>query len=174
MNKRNEATLRQGFIAQIWTTLSRSSTRSRLAALVTAGYMVGLLFSGVYFQSVSAQPRINPDNGTELRTLYANSEDVAEGKRLAESSCAGCHGANGISASPGVPHLAGQRPAYLYLELKAYQAGARGASAMNNAVRFLSDDALFKLAAYFASLDPPQNSATSDANRRRVRPDSSR
>jgi cytochrome c553 len=95
--------------------------------------------------------------------LYANSEDVAEGKRLAETSCAGCHGVNGISASPGVPHLAGQRPAYLYLELKAYQAGARGASAMKNAVGALSDDALFKLAAYFASLDPPQNSATSDA-----------
>ena len=163
MNKRNEATLRQGFIAQIWTTLSRPSTRSRLAALVTAGCIVGLPFSGAYFQSVSAQPRINLDNGAELRTLYANSEDVAEGKRLAESSCAGCHGANGISASPGVPHLAGQRPAYLYLELKAYQAGARGASAMNNAVRVLSDDALFKVAAYFASLDPPQNSATSDA-----------
>jgi cytochrome c553 len=163
MNKRNETTLRQGFIGRIWTTLWRSSTRSSFAALVTAGYMAGLLFSGAYFQSVSAQPRINPDNGAELRTLYANSEDVAEGKRLAESSCAGCHGANGISASPGVPHLAGQRPAYLYLELKAYQAGARGASAMNNAVRALSDDGLFKLAAYFASLDPPQNGATSDA-----------
>ena len=163
MNKRNETTLRQGFIAQIWTTLSRPSTRSRLAALVTAGCIVGLLFSGAYFQSVSAQPRINLDNDTESRTLYANSEDVAEGKRLAETSCAGCHGANGISASPGVPHLAGQRPAYLYLELKAYQAGARGANAMNNAVRALSDDALFKLAAYFASLDPPQNSATSNA-----------
>ncbi len=163
MNKRNEATLRQRSTGRIWTTLWRPSTRSSLAALVTAGCIAGPLFSGVYFQSVSAQPRINLDNGTESRILYANSEDVAEGKRLAETSCAGCHGVNGISASPGVPHLAGQRPAYLYLELKAYQAGARGASAMKNAVGALSDDALFKLAAYLASLDPPQNSATSNA-----------
>ena len=61
---------------------------------------------------------------------------------------------NGISTNPGVPNLAGQRPGYLYLELKAYQSGARGDSAMNNAVKFLSDDALIKVAAYFASLDP--------------------
>ncbi len=63
-----------------------------------------------------------------------------------------------------MPHLAGQRPAYLYLELKAYQAGVRGESAMNNVVRPLSDDALFKAAAYFASLDPPQNNAANNAS----------
>jgi len=62
-----------------------------------------------------------------------------------------------------VPHLAGQRSAYQYLELKAYQAGVRGESAMNNVVRPLSDDALFKAAAYFASLDPPQTSAANGA-----------
>ena len=66
----------------------------------------------------------------------------------------GCHGVNGISATKGVPHLAGQRPAYTYLELKAYKSGARGAEAMTNAVKFLSDDALVKVAAYYASLDP--------------------
>jgi cytochrome c553 len=170
MIKPNETTLRQDFIERIWTTLWRPRARSSLAALVTAGCIAGILFSGAYFQSASSQPRINPDNGAELRTLYANSEDVAEGKRLAESSCAGCHGANGISASPGVPHLASQRAAYLYLELKAYQAGARGASAMYNTVRGLSEDALFKVAAYFASLDPPQNSATSDATAAAVDP----
>ena len=53
------------------------------------------------------------------------SEDIAEGHQLAEASCAGCHGAAGISTTAGVPNLAGQRPAYLYLELKAYQSGGR-------------------------------------------------
>ena len=42
-------------------------------------------------------------------TVYANSADIAEGKRLAEASCAGCHGSNGINTNPGVPNLAGQR-----------------------------------------------------------------
>jgi cytochrome c553 len=82
-------------------------------------------------------------------------DEVAEGKRLAAASCAGCHGANGINTNPGVPNLAGQRAAYLYIEMKAYKSGTRGDSAMNNAVKFLSDDALVKVAAYFASLDPP-------------------
>jgi cytochrome c553 len=101
----------------------------------------------------SAQPAaIRP--GDELRTLSASPTDIAEGKRVAETNCAGCHGANGISVTQGIPHLAGQRPAYLYMELKAYQSGNRGDSVMGNAAKFLSDDALFKVAAYFAGLDP--------------------
>ena len=52
-------------------------------------------------------------------------DDIAEGKELAQASCASCHGASGISATAGIPNLAGQRPAYLYLELKAYQSGGR-------------------------------------------------
>lgn len=90
----------------------------------------------------------------DLRPLHANSADIAEGKRLADSTCAGCHGANGVSPSLGVPHLAGQRAPYLYLELKAYRSGVRGASAMRNTVSPLNDEALVKVAAYFASLDP--------------------
>ena len=91
-----------------------------------------------------------------MRAAYANATDVAEGRRVAQASCAGCHGVNGIGNAKGVPHLAGQRPAYLYLELRAYQGGARGDKAMGAAVRFLGDDALFKVAAYYASLDPAQ------------------
>ena len=108
-----------------------------------------------YCPPAAAQPVAN-----ELRPLYAMPEEVAEGKRLAMTSCAGCHGANGITNNPGVPHLAGQRAAYLYIELKAYQSGSRGESAMNNAVKFLSDDAMVKVAAYYASLDPATPTAT--------------
>ncbi len=58
-----------------------------------------------------------------------------------------------------MPNLAGQRAAYLYIELKAYQSGARGASAMRNVVKPLDDDSLFKAAVYFAGLAPPQTNA---------------
>ena len=105
----------------------------------------------------AAQPA--PVGGNELRPVYASHEEIAEGKRLAEKMCASCHGADGISASEGVPNLASQRPGYLYLELKAYQSGARGASAMADSVKFLNDDAIVKLAAYYASLDPAQPTA---------------
>ena len=69
-----------------------------------------------------------------------------------------CHGANGISSTKDVPNLAGQRPGYLYLELRAYQSGARGDSTMGAAVKTLNDNALVKVAAYYASLDPAQPS----------------
>jgi cytochrome c553 len=101
------------------------------------------------------------DSGDELRPLYATTDDIADGKRLAQSVCGSCHGANGISTGPGVPTLAGQRPSYLYIELKAYQSGLRESGPMNDAVKFLSNDALIKVAAYFASLDPPQPDARS-------------
>ena len=149
--------------ARVRVFLRHMNTYFRRPSLATVGAIAGVFFAGACFEGASAQPKINSDDGPELRTLYANSQDIAEGKRIVESSCAGCHGANGISESPGVPHLAGQRPAYLYLELKAYQAGSRGASAMNNVVSPLSDDALFKAAVYFASLDPPQTNTASGA-----------
>ncbi len=163
MSDADDKAFRKGLVARTWAALWRPSARFSLAALVVAGGTAGLLFSESHFQSARAQPRIALGDAAELRTLYANAEDVAQGKRLAESSCGGCHGVNGISTSPGVPNLAGQRAAYLYLELRNYQSGVRGASAMNNTVKFLSDDALFQVAAYFASLDPPQTNATNGA-----------
>jgi cytochrome c553 len=100
----------------------------------------------------SAQTPLPP--GEELRPLYAMGSDLAEGKQLAETACAKCHGADGLSVKEGVPHLAGQRPSYLYLELRAYQAGARSDKDMTQSVKFLSDAALVEVAAYYASLDP--------------------
>jgi len=97
--------------------------------------------------------------GDELRPIYAKPADVADGKQFADSACAGCHGANGISTTTGIPDLAGQRPVYLYMALRAYQSGARINAAMNTSVKFTSDAALVKVAAYYASLDPPQPAA---------------
>jgi cytochrome c553 len=130
------------------------SVKNRLAmmcGLIACAVIVGFAINAAAQDASTAKEKAN-----EMRPLYAEAGDIAEGKRLAESSCSGCHGANGISSSPGVPNLAGQRAVYLYLELRAYQSGVRGDSAMNNAVKFLNDDALVKVAAYFASLDPAQ------------------
>jgi cytochrome c553 len=102
-------------------------------------------------QRASAQ---NPAAGDDLRAVFATPQDIAEGKRVALASCANCHAVTGIALARGTPHIAGQRAAYLYNELRVYQAGRRGETAMNNAVKFLSDDALVKVAAYYASLDP--------------------
>lgn len=117
--------------------------------------LVACATSLAYSPGAAAQtPTVQPGSGDDLRPTYASAADVAEGKRVAESTCARCHGANGISAAAGVPNLAGQRAAYLFLELRAYQSGARGDKTMEGAVKFLSEDALIKVAAYYSSLDP--------------------
>ena len=103
--------------------------------------------------ALAQTPPMKP--GDELRPLQATPIEISEGRRLADMSCAGCHGAAGISSKENIPHLAGQRPSYLYLELKAYQAGnLRTDATMNHAVKFLSDDALLKVAAFYGNLDP--------------------
>jgi cytochrome c553 len=154
----------KGFIARIGTAVSSVGARFSLATLVAAGGTVSVMLWLDHPRSAQSQPAtITLGNGEDLRPLYANAEDVAEGKRLASASCAGCHGANGISTMASVPNLAGQRPAYLYLELKVYQSGGRGENPMNNAVKFLNNDALIKLAAYYASLDPAQPETASGA-----------
>jgi cytochrome c553 len=126
---------------------------SLLVFLAVVGAMLG-----VWRPDAVAQTTIKP--GDELRPLFAMPDDIAEGKELAKASCASCHGAGGVSATAGIPNLAGQRPAYLYLELKAYQSGGRTNAAMIDSVKFLSDDALVKVAAYYASLDPAQPAET--------------
>jgi cytochrome c553 len=139
----------------------------RISILATCMLVAGFALLE-YCPGAAAQPAPNPAD--ELRPLYANAADVAEGKRLAEASCSGCHGLNGISTSPGVPSLAGQRPAYIYLELKAYQSGAGGVGPMTNIVRFLNNEALIAVAAYFASLEPAQPIATGGASAPAVDP----
>jgi cytochrome c553 len=104
-------------------------------------------------------PRVKPAAGDDLRPVQASAADVAEGRRVAESSCARCHGANGISTTKGTPHIAGQRAGYLYAQLRAYQKRSKGQSPMEGAVRFLRDDALVAVSAYYASLEPARPAA---------------
>ena len=146
--------------------------RSAMALSVMIFTLVAGVTSIGYSPSAATQPaRVKAGSGDDLRPAYANAAEIADGKRVAEASCAGCHGANGVSATKGVPHLAGQRPAYLYLELRAYQSGTRGDNAMGGAVKFLNDDALVKVAAYYSSLDPALPSVPSGAKVVPAKPD---
>ena len=118
-------------------------------------------FAGLFLLTgeCAAQQRSNaPAIPDDLKPLFATPEDIQDGRKVANSACAACHELNGISTADGVPSLAGQRPVYLYTELKAYRAGARGSGVMTEAVRNLNNTALLNSAAYYASLDPPQSS----------------
>jgi cytochrome c553 len=84
-------------------------------------------------------------------TNVAFAGDAAAGKTKA-ASCAGCHGATGISAVPTYPNLAGQKEAYLVKQMKAFKDKTRTDPTMNAMAAPLSDADIADLSAYYAGL----------------------
>ena len=143
-----------------------ASVLLRVAAILVAGSLLTAHSAATWAQPAKPAAGTGPD----LRSLFVTAPEVAEGKRLAEVSCARCHGINGISTAKGIPHIAAQRAPYIHLQMRDYLQGKRPQSAMTGAVRFLSDDALAKVSAYYASVDPPR-SAAAPAKSAAQRPD---
>ena len=77
--------------------------------------------------------------------------DAAAGKAKS-GTCAGCHGAAGISNNPLWPNLAGQQPGYLVKQLKAFRDGSRTDPMMGAMAKPLSDEDIANLAAWYSSL----------------------
>lgn len=77
--------------------------------------------------------------------------DIEAGKAKA-ATCAACHGANGISAIPTYPNLAGQKPAYIVQQLKAFKSGERENAIMKPMATMLTEADMINVAAYYASL----------------------
>jgi len=92
----------------------------------------------------------------------AHAADIEAGKAKAATVCAACHGANGISVADNIPHLAGQRAAYLQAQLGALKAGTRKNPMMNAIAAQLSSEDMANLAAYFAAQPGPAPGAKSD------------
>ena len=127
-----------------------------LGRAIGAGLLlcVGALLTGAVHAQAKSAPAAKDSPTTDMRAVFAGAAEIAEGKKVAQASCANCHGMDGLSTGRNVPHIAGQRPGYLYAEMRVYQAGGRPDKAMVDAVKFMNDDALVKVAAYYASLEP--------------------
>jgi len=78
--------------------------------------------------------------------------DPEAGKTKAQA-CAACHGANGNSANPQWPNLAGQHADYIFEQLQYYKSGERQNAIMNGQAAGLSTEDMADLAAYYASLE---------------------
>ncbi|HEV8095843.1 MAG TPA: c-type cytochrome [Burkholderiales bacterium] len=80
--------------------------------------------------------------------------DRKAGQILAEAECKSCHGQEGGGVAPGIPHLAGQREAYLLAAIKAYKEGKRSHAALKVIADHLSDADARNVSAYYAGLPP--------------------
>ena len=67
--------------------------------------------------------------------------------------CAGCHGADGISANPQYPTLAGREGDYLEHALRQFKNGERQNAVMTAQAAQIADDDISLLASYFAYVD---------------------
>lgn len=76
--------------------------------------------------------------------------DIAAGKAKT-AVCAGCHGADGNSASGVWPKLAGQHASYIAKQLHDFKSGKRKDATMQGMAAALTDDDIANIAAYFAS-----------------------
>jgi cytochrome c553 len=77
--------------------------------------------------------------------------DIIAGKARS-ASCAGCHGAQGISSNPLWPNLAGQQAGYLVKQLTAFRDGSRTDPMMTPMAKSLTDADIQNLAAWYNSL----------------------
>lgn len=98
---------------------------------------------------------------SSVLALPAAAADLAAGKARAEAVCAACHGANGASVGNHIPHLAGQRQAYLEAQMRALKTGTRKHEVMNAIAAQLGTEEIADVAAYFASLQPAAPGAKS-------------
>jgi cytochrome c553 len=97
-----------------------------------------------------------------LISIRAAAADVSAGKATAES-CAGCHGADGVSQMPLTPSLAGQSDEFVQWQLVYFRSGTRKSEVMGPIAEALTNEEIRNLGAYYASLAPPKPEAAADA-----------
>ena len=88
--------------------------------------------------------------------------NAAAGKNKS-APCAACHGADGNSAAPNFPKLAGQDAQYLSKQLADFKAGARKDPLMMGMVAGLSKKDMDDLGAYYANQKAKPGVASGDA-----------
>jgi len=112
--------------------------------------------------SVSSLPLALALVGLLIGTGPASAADVSAGKATAET-CAGCHGADGISQMPLTPSLAGQSDEFVQWQLVYFRSGTRKSEVMGPIADALTNEEIRNLGAYYASLPPPKPQPAADA-----------
>jgi len=85
----------------------------------------------------------------------------AEAGKAKSVTCAACHGADGVSANPLWPNLAGQGAPYIVSQLKNFKENRRVNALMNSQAMMLSEQDMKDLAVYFSEL-PQATQAVAD------------
>jgi cytochrome c553 len=112
----------------------------RKLLIATTASAVGLLAPPVFSQVPQA-------------ATVQQSPEQRRAQEIVNGRCSICHGAEGESASPIFPRLAGQHPEYISKQLADFRDGRRKGT-MNDQARELTDDEIKALGAFFAQKKP--------------------
>ncbi len=80
--------------------------------------------------------------------------DTAAGEAKYTAMCAACHGADGNSAAPENPKLAGQHPEYLVKQLIEFKSGKRANAVMSGMAAALTEEDMKNVSAWLAAQKP--------------------
>ncbi len=98
-------------------------------------------------------------SGAQAADAAAKRGDPAKAQSIASQMCAACHGADGNSAIPANPILAGQIPEYTTKQLANFKSGARKNAVMLGMSSGLSPEDMQNLGAYYAQQKPKARAA---------------
>ena len=84
-------------------------------------------------------------------TLAQETAGDAEAGRQVAQMCQRCHGLDGDTGSSTTPHIGGQPMAYLAAQLRAYRSGERQHDRMSGVAKYLTDEQIDDVAAWYAS-----------------------
>jgi len=87
-----------------------------------------------------------------ISTANAIEADIEAGKAKASTACIACHGADGNSANPAWPKLAGQNKQYLIKQLLDFKSdeGLRKDPMMSGQAKMLSESDILNVASYLS------------------------
>jgi cytochrome c553 len=89
--------------------------------------------------------------GASALALNASAGGSADAGKNKAAVCAACHGADGNSASPAFPKLAGQNASYIAQQLADFKSSKRQNPIMAGQAQGLSEQDMQDVAAYFSS-----------------------
>lgn len=128
-----------------------------LASLLTAAVVAVPASSALAAEHQPASP------AAPAAAPAAARPDIAQGQARYAAVCAACHGADGNSAVPANPKLAGQHPDYIVKQLQEFKSGKRPSPIMQGFASQLSD-ADMKNIAYWAGSQPAKTGFAKDKN----------
>src|SRR6202035_2550179 len=99
-----------------------------------------------------------PPHADAAKSASSVADPVQAGKTAA-ATCAGCHGEFGVSATAGMPSLAGLAPKYTAAAIKAYKSGQRENELMNPMLASVTEPAMDNIALYYALQKPARSAA---------------